>query len=37
MTERITMAKMEMTMLLRQYQRWLLLGINEVMERWGDY
>ena len=37
MTERITMAKIEMTMLLRQYQRWLLLGINEVMERWGDY
>jgi len=40
MTERITMAKMEMTMLLRQYQRWFLLGITEVVEReerWRDY
>jgi hypothetical protein len=35
MMERITMAKMEMTMLLGQYQRWFL-GINAVMERWGD-
>ena len=40
MTERMTIANTEMTMLFREYQRWFLLESIEVVEKedwWADY